>query len=173
MDRDAEFERIVNETQVAIRAFVAGTGVSRDRVDDIAQDVYLEFYRKMDALPPDTAPVRWLKGIARHRCLDHFRNSKRRNALREKAVAALMLQQESACEDLAGRQGVTVHLRKCVERLTDRSRKMVALYYKEDKTSEEVGHLMQVTAASVRKSLLRIRGTLKTCIEQALVEEPV
>jgi hypothetical protein len=63
---DESFEAIVRDTQPHIRAYIAGMGVPRHDVDDIAQDVYVELYRFFDRIPPEVTPKQWLKGIARN-----------------------------------------------------------------------------------------------------------
>ena len=63
-----DFNEIVRETHPHIRAYIAGMGVPRHDVDDIAQDVYVELYRFFDRVPPNVTPKQWLKGIARWSC---------------------------------------------------------------------------------------------------------
>ena len=74
----ADFEAVLRETQSVIRAYIAGMGVSLDTVDDLAQEVYLEFYKTGDRRPDGLESIRCLKGIAKNLCLNHFRRSKRK-----------------------------------------------------------------------------------------------
>ncbi|MBN1672185.1 MAG: sigma-70 family RNA polymerase sigma factor [Kiritimatiellae bacterium] len=171
MPDDSTFERILTETQLAIRAFIAGTGISRDSVDDVAQEVYVDFYRGMAAMPEGVLPLKWLKGIARHKCLDHFRRQQRKSDLHRRAIAECLAQEESDCEALLAKPGLVAALRACVDKLPAGNRKLVTLYYREENTSERVGDLVGLTAASVRKNLLRIRDKLKGCIERSLARE--
>ena len=67
---ERDFDTILNETQHHIRAYIAGMGVPRHDVDDIAQDVYVELYRFFDRIPEGVHPKQWLKGIARNLCLN-------------------------------------------------------------------------------------------------------
>ena len=75
--QELDFETILRETQAHIRAYIAGLGVPRQDVDDIAQDVYVELYRSMDRIPPDLSAKQWLKGIARNLCMNYFRRNSR------------------------------------------------------------------------------------------------
>ena len=46
-----DFETILRETHARVRAYVAGMGIAPHEVDDLAQDVYLEFYKNFEKIP--------------------------------------------------------------------------------------------------------------------------
>src|SRR5438876_12419912 len=89
-----DFDAIVRETQAHIRAYIAGLGVPRHDVDDIAQDVYVELYRFSDRVPADIPPKQWLKGIARNLCMNYFRRTSRRQRLQREALVEIFLRAE-------------------------------------------------------------------------------
>ena len=77
-----------------IRAYIAGMGVPRHDVDDVAQDVYMELYRFFDRMPAEVQPRQWLKGIARNLCLNYFRRNSRRSRLQREALVEIFLRAE-------------------------------------------------------------------------------
>lgn len=164
------FDRIMGETEPSVRAYIAGLGVSLDTVDDLAQEVYLEFYRHMDAMPAGILPIRWLKGIARNVCMNYFRASKRREEHRVEAVAEIMVQieAESAPEPETTDQGVA--LQSCLQKLTARQRKIVGLRYEEGVTGEEVAHRLSANAGAIRVTLFRLLRMLRDCVTETLKE---
>lgn len=169
MNRDAAFEAVLRETHSVLRAYIAGMGVSLDTVDDLAQEVYLEYYRTADRMPSDLEPVRWLKGIARNLCMDHFRRSKRK-AERHLEAAAVLLEKARPAEPPD--PGVE-SLDACLEKLPHRSRELVALRYAEGMESGDIGRRVGLSPEAVRIGLLRIRTTLRECLERRGVgEEP-
>src|SRR5215471_1087596 len=87
-----DFDGVVRETQAHIRAYIAGLGVPRHDVDDIAQDVYVELYRFSHRIPADISPKQWLKGIARNLCMNYFRRTSRRQRLQREALVQIFLQ---------------------------------------------------------------------------------
>src|SRR5688500_2894277 len=89
-----DFEAIVRDTQAHIRAYIAGLGVPRHDVDDVAQDVYVELYRFADRIPEDVPPKQWLKGIARNLCMNYFRRTSRRQRLQREARGESLLRAE-------------------------------------------------------------------------------
>ena len=163
----AEFEAILRESQSLLRAYIAGMGVPLDTVDDLAQDVYLEFYQKGHRRPSDVEPIRWLKGIARNLCLNYFRRSKRK-AERELEGLAELLERLPEALETAPDPGP---LETCLERLSRRAREMIALRYQDGLESSEIGRKVGLSAEAVRVSLLRIRFALRDCLERRPAEE--
>src|SRR3954470_1005068 len=91
---ELDFDAIVRETQAHIRAYIAGLGVPRHDVDDVAQDVFVELYRFSDRIPPNIPVKQWLQGIARTRCMNSFRRTSRRQRLQREALVEIFLRAE-------------------------------------------------------------------------------
>src|SRR4029453_2133977 len=128
-DPQLDYESIVRDTQAHIRAYIAGMGVPRHDVDDIAQDVYLELYRFFDRVPAEVHPKQWLKGIARNLCLNYFRRTSRRNRLRGGAVVEFFLGAEQGGPPGLAEGPIRRALDGCYEKLAPESRRMLALRY--------------------------------------------
>ena len=167
MANEAEFERILRETQSIIRAYIAGMGVPLDTIDDLAQEVYLEFYKGVDRRPADVEPVRWLKGIAKNLCLNYFRKSKRKTEQHLEAVAVLLERFACPLEDVHDADSLDL----CLEQLPPRSREMIALRYKENLESAAIGRRLNLSPEAVRITLLRIRTVLRDCLGRRLARE--
>ncbi len=163
----AGFEAILRETQSVIRAYIAGMGVPLDTIDDVAQEVYLEFYKGRDRRPADVEPIRWLKGIAKNLALNYFRKSKRKAEQHLEAVAVLLERLDCPTETL--REEGT--LDGCLDKLPPRSREMIALRYEENLESAEIGKRLKLSPEAVRITLLRIRTALRECLGRRLAEE--
>jgi RNA polymerase sigma-70 factor (ECF subfamily) len=163
----AEFEAILRDTQSVIRAYIAGIGVPPDTVDDLAQEVYLEFYKGRDRRPADVEPLRWLKGIAKNLCLNYFRRSKRKAEQHLEAVAELLSNLPAPLEELQGQEA----LDGCLEKLPGRSRELIALRYEQGMESAAIGRKVGLTPEAVRITLLRVRAALRECLGRRLAQE--
>lgn len=163
---DPAFEAVLRDTHSVVRAYIAGLGVPLDTVDDLAQEVYLEFYKSSGRLPADLEPVRWLKGIARNLCMDHFRRS-RRKAERHLEAAAVLLDKVQPPEPDPGLDS----LDPCLEKLPHRSRELIALRYAEGMESGDIGRRVGLSPEAVRVGLLRIRATLRDCLDRRDTQE--
>ena len=83
--------------------------------------------------------------------------------LLDRLAAALVSQQA----ELPARQA----LERCLERLPEKSRRLLTLRYAEDASVAEVATAVQSTAGAVRVMLFRIRNLLSQCIEEQLANE--
>lgn len=168
MNTIVQFEAIMTDTQSSVRAYIASMGVPLDYVDDVAQEVYLDFYRTIGDLRPDVDPLRWLKGMARKRCLKFFHQRKKRNERMLATAAELLARTETSWDRRSTQSGVQDALEDCMDKMPERSRKIVAMRYEQDLASSEIGSLLEMTAEAVRGALMRIRAALKECVERAL-----
>ena len=166
-----DFDSIVRETQAHIRAYIAGLGVPRHDVDDIAQDVYVELYRFADRIPEDIPPKQWLKGIARNLCMNYFRRTSRRQRLQREALVEIFLRAERKQSPALSEGPVRRALDGCCEKLSPESQRLLSLRYEYELPSHQIAERLQSTAEAVRIALFRIRTTLKACIGKSLAAD--
>lgn len=168
---EPDFETILRETQAHIRAYIAGLGVPRQDVDDLAQDVYVELYRSMDRIPPDLPAKQWLKGIARNLCMNYFRRNSRRQRIQREALLEILLRAEQRQGPLLAEGPVRRALDSCCDKLSPESRHLLELRYEQELPSEQIAQQLEMTAEAVRVALFRIRNVLKACIGKSLALE--
>lgn len=163
-DKDNRFSEIVRETNPYLRAYLAGTGVARDEIDDLAQDVYVELYKTLHRIPPEATPLQWLKGIARNLAANHFRKLSRRQKVYRESIAEILVRHEECQSRSMVDWDVREILNRCLERLSPSSRRLVQLRYSEELSSQTIAEKIESTAEAVRIALFRIRSSLKTCL---------
>ena len=168
-DFDARFEEILEETQLPVRAYIAGMGVSPDDVDDVTQDVYVAFYKQKGELPADATPVQWLKGIARNLCLEHFRKSTRYGE-RFTALAEILEQLPDSEESPVGGDSFRDALLHCLSELSERHRELVNLRFRKNLPAKTIAERVKSTEQSVRVILFRVRKALKECITREVAK---
>ena len=166
-----DFDEILRATQSHLRAYIAGMGVPRHDVDDLAQDVYVELYRCQARIPAEVTVKQWLKGIARNLCLNYFRRTARRGRLHREALAEMLvdLTYEPKAHWFEG--AVQTALEQCFERLPKESRRMVKLRYEDELPSHTIAERLSSTAEAIRVALFRIRGALRECIASRMAAE--
>lgn len=125
-DRDA-FRLIVREHSLMLRSYLGSQLHHSDVVDDLAQEVFIVAFRKLDQFDLDGDFRAWLRGIARKKLLHYFRTVGRGN------VAAARFRQEvigSIEQDLdmsiASKTNAAIEaLLRCVAQLPHRMRHVV------------------------------------------------
>jgi len=161
MDHDA-FSALIVATEGPLRAYIAGMGVGRALVDDIAQEAYLAVWRQ--GLPAEVDRLRWLKGIARHKAVDALRAQGGR---RRQLVEAMACAGDAEDEPAADGERLTA-LRACLARLAGADRGLIDACYRDDRSSDEVAASMGLTGSAVRKRLIRLRDALAACVQRRL-----
>ncbi len=167
-----EFDRTLKATHGEVRAYLASIGVPLYCVDDLAQEVYLAWFRASEQRPPEVVPVRWLKGIARRMALNFFRSSKR-NEDKRLAVVAELLATESLDVPMPADESAEAALKHCLGEVSEKNRAVLRLRYEEDLPSNLVGERLGMTAEAVRILLMRLRAALRACITNQMKNETV
>ena len=163
MDDPARFEALVLSSEGALRTYIAGMGVGRHAVDDIAQEAYLAVWKQ--GVPEGVEPLRWLKGIARRKAIDQLRSaSPRRRLLGELATT------ETVDADEPERSALGA-LRQCMERLLPADSDLLRRHYQDEESGDAIARALGVDGSTVRKHLMRLREALEKCISRRLLAE--
>jgi RNA polymerase sigma-70 factor (ECF subfamily) len=164
MSHAAEFDDLVETTHRALRSHIATLGVPLEDVDDIAQEVYIEHFGHPERLPPDVDVLGWLKGIARNRCLHHFRSL----GARRRQAAALCQVLAERPDPAPASDGQAAALLQCLEKLPERQRAIIDWFYRDSLASEDIAKRLGAPASSVRMLIHRVREALRDCIRRSL-----
>jgi RNA polymerase sigma-70 factor, ECF subfamily len=165
-----ELMDLVQETQCHVRCYIAGIGVPHSDVDDIAQDVYVEFMRHPDRCPTGVAPLAWMKGIARNLCHSYFRARSRRGAAMRRISDTLVRDAERTTGGPLTEDALPA-LKRCIELLPLQRQQLLRRYYDGDRDASAIAEGMNRPADWVRKMMMRLRLVLRECVERALASE--
>lgn len=165
----ALFARVLEDTQGEVRAYVAALGVPLGPVDDVAQEVFLAWYRSPEAKPAEVEPVRWLKGIARRMALRHHRQAAREEHRRDALAQVLAAEVDELPVTMNARAEAA--LAKCLDALSEKNLRAVRMTYAEGLDSQAVGAALGMGAGAVRVMLFRLRAALRGCVQEQLQEE--
>ncbi|QOV92061.1 RNA polymerase sigma factor [Humisphaera borealis] len=136
--------------------------------DDILQQVFVEFLAKADQwdLDRDVKPL--LATMTRTVALRHWRDKTRDmpEVVQKLAEHVRMLAEErSAAPRYADEIAV---LRSCVEKLPDKSRALIDLYYYDDISTPQIADRLGMKADTVCRAMGRLREKLRECIDRGL-----
>jgi RNA polymerase sigma-70 factor, ECF subfamily len=165
-----EFEGLVREHQASLRAFVRALGVDEAWVDDVAQEAFIVAHRRFAEFQAGTDFGKWVRTIARNLAVNERRKEARRSRLVPAVIADLLLRHEDEVDaDFAG-LGIgrmITSLKDCVGRLTPRSQELIRRRYTAGETALALAREFGMKPDALRQALLRIRLTVKKCIETA------
>jgi len=157
------------DAEPAVRAYVGAAVRGFHHAQDVTQQVALAVARRFDEYDDSRPFVAWALWLAKSRIVDHFRKQGRERlvfseTLMDRLTEALVVRQPH----VAGRQAA---LERCVEKLPEKSRRMLDLRYVEEASVEDTAAALASTPGSVRVLLLRIRNLLARCVEGELMKD--
>lgn len=165
------FRTLVQLNHESVRLYLAHFIGCPHQADDLAQDVFLVAYQKLDVFTGQSKFSTWIIGIARHKALRFLREQKTlRKNNRQYFEAGLIDQQMNHLQleqDEVGRARAEV-LKSCLEELPDRSARLINQFYFQEMTTVDIAALNAATRSAIRTKLLRIRQVLLRCINSKL-----
>jgi RNA polymerase sigma-70 factor (ECF subfamily) len=170
------FTQLVAAHQGRVRAYVGGTVHRPEVVDDLAQEVFLDAFRKLGSYKGEAPFGLWLLGIARHKALMHLRQEVRRLARERRSLDFVL--SELRVRDLEAdearipqRERESAALQTCLERLPSGGAELIADRYFQRRSIGEIAAARGKREGTMRMNLLRLRQLLRDCVEQRLARE--
>jgi RNA polymerase sigma-70 factor, ECF subfamily len=157
------------DAEPVVRAYVSAVVRGFHDAQDVTQQVALTVVRRFDEYDASRPFVAWALWLAKSRIADHCRKQGRdrlvfSETLMDQLAEALVVRQPRVAERQAA-------LERCVEKLPEKSRRLLNLRHAEETPVEEMAVTLESTPGSVRVMLFRIRNLLAQCIEGELVKE--
>lgn len=118
---------VVRRYELMLRGYLAGQLYNLAEADDLAQEVFLTAWRDLGSFRRDGDFGAWLRGIARHRLLTHFRSQQRRASAVERFQAEVVRIAEQELEAGAHHDeaGTAERLLHCISLLPEKLRRVV------------------------------------------------
>lgn len=164
-DRDA-FRGIVRRYSAGVRGYLACQLRHMEDVDDLAQDVFITAYRKLDRFQEGDFGA-WLRAIARNELLMHARTAARRDSalgrFRQRLLQAMSPEYERATDQFTS--VLVDRLRQCIDRLPARM-KQVVRHGLEGAKASALASSMNTSVGAVYNLQYRANGLLRECLDQ-------
>jgi len=156
-DDPERFEELVREHQAMVFSMACRYLRNRALAEEIAQDVFLQLYRKLPSLESQDHVVHWLRWVTAHRLIDHSRYEKRR------PQSPLEDAPEPASADSMGSADPLLSdmLRDLVAALPENARLVMILRYQEDLDPMDIAQALDMPIATVKSHLHRSLSLLR------------
>jgi RNA polymerase sigma-70 factor (ECF subfamily) len=147
-----EFRSLIETHQRMVFSIALRLVGDYDAAEEVAQDVFLELYRKGERLAGEDHIRFWLRRTAKHRAIDALR----RRSNRPEALADEWLENDHAVTDSPVLDVSTeARLEALVRTLPEAERAAIVLRYEEDMLPEEIAAVLGQSAAAVKSQLHR------------------
>lgn len=163
-DDPDRFEELVREHQAMVFSMACRYLRNRALAEEIAQDVFLQLYRKLPTLESPDHVLHWLRWVTAHRLIDHSRQEKRRpqSPLKDAPEPAAADPMSSADPLLAD------VLRDLVAALPENARVVMILRYQEDLDPMDIARALDMPIATVKSHLQRSLALLRDTLRDKL-----
>ncbi|MDD4102248.1 MAG: sigma-70 family RNA polymerase sigma factor [Kiritimatiellae bacterium] len=157
-------QRLV-DVQAELYCFVAALMVSnKSDVSDVVQETNRALIEHADDYDPSRPFTPWALTFARNQTLCHFKRCKRDRLVFDKQLVSRFAQEYARPDEEAHASPLARRLAFCLEKLSLRQRRLVALRYSEECRIDEIARQTGSRAAAVRAALFYIRKKLAECI---------
>jgi RNA polymerase sigma-70 factor len=167
----ALFEILVRENADSLTAFLCASVEDRNAVDDLFQEAILIAWRKIGRYDQTRPFGAWLRGIARHLILTHYRRAAREVPFSDERVLDYLDQRMAQIDQQPGDtfDEKIAALTDCIERLGGPYREPIDLHYRQAKTTEWIAEHLATSRDAIQKRLQRARLQLADCLERKAV----
>jgi RNA polymerase sigma-70 factor (ECF subfamily) len=153
-DHDA-FAALVSEHEAMVWSIGWHFFRDRGRAEEIAQDVFLQLYRKLGEITSPSHLLFWLRQVTARRCIDQTRKSRLRAVSLDEVRSDLTAAAPSP-DPLRDRL-----LRELIAGLPEMQRVVVTLRYQEDLDPLEICRLVDMPVNTVKSHLHRALQALR------------
>ena len=157
-DHDA-FAEIVERHEAMVFSLAYHFFGDRSRAEEVAQEVFLQLYRKLSTIESESHLVFWLRQVATRRCIDVARRAKLRAVSLDDAG-------ELAAHTKVSDPFLDRNLRKLIAELPDVQRAVVTLRYQEDLDPSEICRIVGMPVNTVKSHLHRALQSLRRKLEK-------
>lgn len=153
---DGAFATLVHAHQRSVFSIGLRMLSRRDLAEDLAQDVFLQLYRKLDAIESEEHLGYWLRRVAANLAIDWLR---RRPYAEPQSLDG---QPEPTTTDSPEDPLLTRELWKLMGELTPAARAVMVLRYQEDRDLAEIAQALEMPINTVKSHIKRSLTTLRS-----------
>jgi RNA polymerase sigma-70 factor (ECF subfamily) len=164
----ALFEILVRENADSLTAFLRAAVEDQAAADDLFQETMLIAWQKIGEYDRARPFGAWLRGIARHLVLAHYRAATRQVAFSDEQIVDHL---DRRMAEVDRQPGDTLDekvqaLRDCIDRLEPLYQEPIELHYRQHRTTDWIAQRLATTKDAVQKQLQRARAQLAECLER-------
>ncbi len=156
---------LVHRWSARVLAVCHGRVGNASAAEDLAQESLMRALRSLGSIRDPQRFGSWICGIATRTCLDWLKSKQRTEVSIDLSDAAAREVQSSdicSCSDESWDQ-----LYLAIEQLPPEYREVLILYYYSDSTYQELGEMLDVSAATINARLTKARKLLRYRLSEA------
>jgi RNA polymerase sigma-70 factor (ECF subfamily) len=166
---DAQFVQQLSAADRGLRAFAMALTGRPDLVDDIIQESVAVLWRRRADYDVERPFGAWARGVVRLVCLQTLRQVHRSPVLLDERSLDAVQSAFDAMDGASRQDDVRLEaLEACRKALSDRHKDLLHRRYHAGESDAAIAEAIGRTVAAVHKALVRLRRSLKRCVEERL-----
>lgn len=161
-----KFEVVMNKYSQRIFNYLLKTVRDREVAEDLLQEVFVAFYKKMDTVK-EASYLAYLYRTAYHKALNHISSHKRKRSFIE------LLKKESHVNDIPETDDRSSVIRKAFQKLKPQEALILELQYYQKLSYKEIAAVLETSVAAVDSKLVRAKRKLKKILLQDIKRNEV
>ena len=162
------FEAIVCRYQALVCAITYSAVGRRDVSEELAQETFIQAWKKLGQLKEPDKFRSWLCSIAHNMVCNYLRTQKRSPVVYGEIEDMPADGQEQSPHEVLVRQEEEEMIRTALMQIPDEYREPLVLFYRQDQSTRQVAELMGLPEATVRTRLHRGRQMLREQVESKI-----
>lgn len=139
---------------------------NREDAEELAQDVFVKAFNSLSSFRGDSSFSTWLYRIAYNMAISATRKKTWEfTPIDENLLSAMPDEPDGIFFDGVDADTRIVHLKCALEQLPPEDRAMIMLFYKDNKSMEEIAVITRLTETNVKTKIFRIRKKLFVLIK--------
>ena len=164
---ESEFVLLITRHQAAIYAYILTIHPDRVAAQDILQESNLVLCRKLAEFEPGSNFKAWAFRIAYWQTMAHLKRVQRAGLVTLEPDVLELVAREAE-EQLVDFEDRHLALRSCLQKLPAGDASILLAHYQRGESLAELSGRLGRTREALKQVLLRIRRTLRACIERQL-----
>lgn len=156
------FEILLTQYQNKVFRLACAMLGNKALAEETSQEVFIRIWKALANFRGEASLSTWIYTIARNTCLTAIRANASRNTLSMDEPEARLATERWHTPEQA--EGDKIDWPLLISQLGEKYRQVVALYYMEDKSYQEVSRLLDLPMGTVKARLHRARKDLATSI---------
>jgi RNA polymerase sigma-70 factor, ECF subfamily len=168
--RDRAFDALLQRYEGKIYRLCCAMLRNRAQAEDAAQESFVRIWKALDRYDARASLSSWIYAITRNRCLTALERRRVMDSMNDGAIeteVAILSAPDEACT--ADR---SAQLKELINRLPERLRRTLLLYYYQERSTSEVALMLGCPAGTVKTLLFWARAALVEQLKRRGLDDP-
>jgi len=161
------FAPLLNRYSKQVFSLIVKIVGNREDAEELTQDVFIKAYRSLATFRADSSFSTWLYRIAYNTAISATRNKVNTFVPFDESILSEATDvTDDSFDDDSDNELRFVYLHRALEQIPPDERAMIMLFYKDNKTMEEIAVITGLTETNVKTKIFRIRKKLFVLIKR-------